>query len=78
MKEQTPEENFEKSFHLDNVLPADDDGDHADHNGHVGHPSQQSTIVQHHFYFDIFTLGSNCSQSLFVFIFKILDHLNTN
>ena len=57
MKEQTPEENFKKSFHLDKVLPADDDGDHADQNGHVGHPSQQSTIVQHHIYFDIFTLG---------------------
>ena len=65
MKEQTPEENFKKSFHLDKVLPADDDGDHADQNGHVGHPSQQSTIVQH--YFDIFTLGSNYSKSLFVF-----------
>ena len=76
MKEQTPEENFKKSFHLDNVLPADDDGDHADQNGHVGHPSQQSTIVQHHF--DIFTLGSNCSQSLFVFFIKFLDHLETN
>ena len=68
MKEQTPEENFKKSFHPDKVLPADDDGDHADQNGHVGHPSQQSTIVQHNF--DIFTLGSNYSQSLFVFFFK--------